>query len=142
MKFQKDNSAVALTQKMKDDAIAAKEAELAAEAERLEAVQGKIKWAEGEREKIIELGKQFEALMEPITSRMLQYGTIPDQLDRLWHDIDSGRIQADKTSANSWYSTIKSVKDSIPIQENWLSKGQELSIEMDNINNQLTANNV
>jgi len=41
------------------------------------------------------------------------YPDISDQLDKLWHDIDEGKLGADaKTGA--WYNTVKSVKDNHP----------------------------
>ena len=142
MKFQKDNSDVVLTQKMKDDAIASKDAELAAEAARIKNMEDKIKLATEKAAIVTEIESQINVLMEPVLERTVKYGTIPDQLDRLWHDIDTGRIQADKTSANSWYSTIKSIKDSVPIDKDWLAKGRLLRDQLENIGSPPTANNV
>jgi hypothetical protein len=44
------------------------------------------------------------------SERLHLYGRLHDQLDMLWHDIDNGKIQADTTSANTWYQHIKEVK--------------------------------
>ena len=41
------------------------------------------------------------------------YPDISDQLDKLWHDIDDGKLGADaKTGA--WYNAVKTVKTNIP----------------------------
>lgn len=50
-----------------------------------------------------------------INSRIAQYGSIGVQLDKLWHDIDDGRIVADTETANTWYQHVKQVKDAIPL---------------------------
>tara|TARA_B100000686_G_scaffold52536_1_gene56425 strand:+ start:184 stop:528 length:345 start_codon:yes stop_codon:yes gene_type:complete len=42
--------------------------------------------------------------------RIDAYEYIGDQLDKLWHDIDDGKL--DKTG--SWYLAIKAVKDANP----------------------------
>jgi len=42
--------------------------------------------------------------------RDISYDTIGDQLDKLWHDIDQGKL--DKTG--SFYTSIKAVKDKYP----------------------------
>ena len=39
-----------------------------------------------------------------------QYPAIADQLDMLWHDIDTGKL--DKTG--TFYAAIKKVKDAVP----------------------------
>ena len=43
-------------------------------------------------------------------TRDISYNTIGDQLDKLWHDIDEGKL--DKTG--SFYTSIKAVKDKYP----------------------------
>ena len=43
-------------------------------------------------------------------SRLESYGGWNDQLDKLWHDIDQGKL--DKTGC--WYKAIKQVKDDNP----------------------------
>ena len=48
-------------------------------------------------------------------SRKKAYPNLADQLDMLWHDMDSGKITVDKTSANTWYSTIKDIKETHPL---------------------------
>ena len=45
--------------------------------------------------------------------RLRQYPSIGDQLDMLWHAIDSGTLN--KTS--DFYTTIKAVKDTYPKSE-------------------------
>ena len=41
------------------------------------------------------------------------YPGIAEQLDLLWHDIDSGKL-GDTAKTSSFYTTIKNVKDSSP----------------------------
>ena len=50
-------------------------------------------------------------------TRRYLYRPLYEQLDMLWHDIDSGKIQADTTSANTWYQHIKSVKEFRPLPD-------------------------
>jgi|TARA_R100000458_G_C8187037_1_gene182042 hypothetical protein len=45
-----------------------------------------------------------------LDTRKIAYGNITDQLDKLWHDINDGKL--DKTG--SWYLAIKQVKDDNP----------------------------
>ena len=42
--------------------------------------------------------------------RKMEYGSIGDQLDKLYHDIDNGKL--DKTG--EWFKAIKKVKDDNP----------------------------
>lgn len=44
--------------------------------------------------------------------RRVNYPSIQDQLDMLWHMIDQGVIPGKETSI--WYATIKQVKESLP----------------------------
>lgn len=41
------------------------------------------------------------------------YAPIPDQLDQLWHDIDSGKL-GDAAKTGTWYLTVKKVKEDFP----------------------------
>ena len=41
------------------------------------------------------------------------YPSIVEQLDKLWHDIDGGKLGAD-AKTGSWYLAIKQVKDESP----------------------------
>lgn len=47
---------------------------------------------------------------EPRTDRALSYPNIEEQLDKLFHDIDDGKL--DKTGA--FYTALKAVKDANP----------------------------
>lgn len=47
---------------------------------------------------------------EPRTDRALSYPNIEEQLDKLFHDIDAGKL--DKTGA--FYNALKAVKDANP----------------------------
>ena len=49
--------------------------------------------------------------------RSFLYRPLNEQLDMLWHDINEGKIQADTTSANTWYQHIKTVKESRPLPD-------------------------
>lgn len=59
--------------------------------------------------------KEQEELNRPILARIEGYPPLPEQLDMLWHDIDSGKINADTTSANTWYQTVKNHKENTPM---------------------------
>ena len=52
-------------------------------------------------------GNTQEALVLVLEKRKTEYLTWQEQLDKLWHDIDDGKL--DKTG--SWYTHIKAVKD-------------------------------
>ena len=52
-------------------------------------------------------GNTQEALVLVLEKRKREYLTWQEQLDKLYHDIDDGKL--DKTG--SWYTHIKSVKD-------------------------------
>ena len=41
------------------------------------------------------------------------YASIGDQLDMLWHDIDSGKL-GDTAKTGTWYLAVKKVKDDFP----------------------------
>ena len=55
-------------------------------------------------------GNAAEKLPVVLSARQLGYSKIADQLDKLWHDIDDGKL--DKNG--SWYKAIKAVKDDNP----------------------------
>ena len=112
MKFQRENTKVALTQQMKDEVVAKKEAQ---EAHKKEIIQKNI-----EQKKIIaEAEKNFAANGASIMQREIAYGPIQYQLDLLWHDMDRGVISVDKTAANTWYAHIKAAKEAAPLANNW-----------------------
>ena len=50
------------------------------------------------------------AELEVIEARELAYGPISDQLDKMYHDITSGKL--DETG--EWYKAVKKVKDDNP----------------------------
>ena len=52
-------------------------------------------------------GNTAETLSGVLSKRKTEYLTWQEQLDKLWHDIDDGKL--DKTG--SWYTHIKAVKD-------------------------------
>ena len=52
-------------------------------------------------------GNTAEALSGVLSKRQTEYLTWQEQLDKLYHDIDDGKL--DKTG--SWYTHIKAVKD-------------------------------
>ena len=123
MKFQKDNSNVVITQAMKDAVEQRKQAQIEKAQERAEAAE-KTKELMEKRE---EIKLQMSEIMKPVYERMMAYGDMDTQFDKLWHDIDQGRIQADKTSANSWYMSIKDAKTAIPLANNaWRQQLDEL----------------
>ena len=122
MKFQKDNSRIALTDEM------IKEEEKKAE---IEHKQAKI---EREQKKKIEkelwkLQDKHQAVMDQLSARQYSYAPFDVQLDMLWHDMDRGAIKIDKRRANTWYQYIKSIKEQIPIPSDW--REQVLEIQKD-----------
>jgi hypothetical protein len=48
-------------------------------------------------------------------NRRTSYPDIAEQLDMLWHDMDAGKIKIDKRHSNTWFQTIKNVKESNPL---------------------------
>jgi len=52
-------------------------------------------------------GNTAETLISVLKKRKTEYLTWQEQLDKLYHDIDDGKL--DKTG--SWYTHIKAVKD-------------------------------
>ena len=52
-------------------------------------------------------GNTAETLLGVLSKRKKEYLSWQEQLDKLWHDINDGKL--DKTG--SWYTHIKSVKD-------------------------------
>jgi len=52
-------------------------------------------------------GNTQEALVLVLEKRKTEYLSWQEQLDKLWHDINDGKL--DKTG--SWYTHIKAVKD-------------------------------
>ena len=65
--------------------------------------------AEDVRKALIESGGESADYASLRTDSMVDgsYPSIPDQLDKLYHDIDDGKL--DKTG--SWYLAIKATKD-------------------------------
>ena len=57
----------------------------------------------------------------------------------LWHDMDRGVIPIDKTDANTWYSHIKTAKESTPLSNNWQfnynKSYHEMKVAISNTNN-------
>jgi hypothetical protein len=97
MKFQKNNATNAVT----------KEYYLKVEKEKAQ--------VHAQKRKAIKERENYVSNKLPMADRKLAYPSIEDQLDLLWHDVDAGKIQADTTSANTWYQTIKGVKENNPL---------------------------
>ena len=57
-----------------------------------------------------ELVTNWDSTEEPRTERKLEYPALEEQLDKLFHDIDQGKL--DKTG--SFYTALKAVKDAHP----------------------------
>ncbi len=64
------------------------------------------------REGIIASGGASAGYAQIRTDPMVadSYPNIPDQLDKLYHDIDNGKFGAD-AKTGTWYTAIKAVKD-------------------------------
>jgi len=46
-------------------------------------------------------------------TRIMQYDSIKEQLDKLWHDIDTGKLGSD-AKTGTWFTSVKKVKDDNP----------------------------
>ena len=57
-----------------------------------------------------ELDSNWDSTEEPRTDRKLEYPALEEQLDKLFHDIDEGKL--DKTG--SFYTALKAIKDAHP----------------------------
>lgn len=61
---------------------------------------------------VLSLAEQIKKEKAHILPRIKKYPKIDEQLDMLWHAMDSGEIP----KATEWYDRIKEVKESIPKQ--------------------------
>lgn len=64
------------------------------------------------KEEVLFLANQLQKEKEHYLPRVKAYPKIDEQLDMLWHSMDSGEIP----KAIEWYNKIKEVKESIPKQ--------------------------
>ena len=62
---------------------------------------------------VIRLQAVYDA-QEYARDRATEYPTIGDQLDMLWHAIDTGDWTAAKVKLTSFYTELKAVKDKYP----------------------------
>jgi len=133
MKFQRDNTNVALTQEMKDAVIKErKEKEKTAKDFMQKKRKQRISRDKAERE--------YAEQVIPIEMRKRAYPRIGDQLDMLFHDMESGYITVDKEQANTWYQTIKRVKEQTPLSETWREDLVIAHHELVNRNSELANN--
>ena len=80
--------------------------------------QEESEWHANEAAHAAKQAKEVAVAPKPyVAKRKLAYPQIGDQLDMLWHDIESGRIVADTESANTWFQHIQGIKDEIPLTE-------------------------
>ena len=82
------------------------------ELEWLDAVQTEPTQEEIDAE-IVRLQAVYDA-QEYARDRATEYPTIGDQLDMLWHAIDTGDWTAAKVKLTSFYTELKAVKDKYP----------------------------
>ena len=82
------------------------------ELEWLDAVQTEPTQEEIDAE-VIRLQAVYDA-QEYARDRATEYPTIGDQLDMLWHAIDTGDWTAAKVKLTSFYTELKAVKDKYP----------------------------
>ena len=82
------------------------------ELEWLDAVQTEPTQAEIDAE-VIRLQAEYDS-QEYARDRATEYPTIGDQLDMLWHAIDTGDWTAAKVKLTSFYTELKAVKDKYP----------------------------
>lgn len=64
------------------------------------------------KEEVLSLAEQIQKERAHYLPRIKKYPKIDEQLDMLWHAMDSGEIP----KATEWYDKIKEVKESIPRQ--------------------------
>ena len=122
MKFQKDNSQIALT----DEMIKEEEKRVEVEVKKAEVAREQKKKIEKE---LWKLQDKHQAVMDQLSARQYSYAPVDVQLDMLWHDMDRGAIKTDKRYANTWYQYVKSIKEQIPIPSDW--REQVLEIQKD-----------
>lgn len=97
MKFQKDNTDSAMTKEM----IAEQKRNAKDLKERQEQHQKEM--------------KEMREKQEKLQARLMAYGSMADQLDMLWHDMDEGRIKINKKDKNTWYHKVKNAKEKNPL---------------------------
>jgi len=132
MKFKRDNTKVALTQEMKDAAIQEQQ-EKQENAKRI----ARRKRKDVEKRRIAE--RKYEQAVQPAIARKRSYPPIEDQLDKLWHDMDSGYIKVNKRNANTWYHGIKKIKEHTPLANSWKSDLEDAYKEIVRLNKELAA---
>jgi phosphoenolpyruvate carboxylase len=121
MKYQRDNSKVTVTQEMRDQEQKEKE-------EKAKKEQEFYKKRAKEVKDRMEVERQYHEAVQPAYDRENSYPPLSEQLDMLWHDMDTGIIKVDKRKANTWYKTIKKAKESTPLNKTWqedIMKAQE-----------------
>ena len=126
MKFQKDNSRIALT----DEII--KEENEKAEKVRVEAKTQREHKKKIEKE-VWKLRDKYQAVMDNLAARQYSYAPVDVQLDMLWYDMDRGAIKVDKRYANTWYDHVKSVKEKFPIPTDWREQMIEIQKDLDTL---------
>lgn len=142
MKIQRDNSNVALTQEMKDE-VFKKEQEKIKEAERqLEAKIKKDKLLAELREEEYVARKEFESVVMPVGKRQAAYPPILEQLDMLWHDMDTGAIKVDKRKKDTWYAKIKEIKEATPLDKTWREDTENAQKKMAQVHKQVANTNL
>jgi len=62
------------------------------------------------KEEVLAIAEQIRKETSHYLPRIKAYPKIDEQLDMLWHAMDSGEIP----KATEWYNKIKEVKESIP----------------------------
>ena len=82
------------------------------ELEWLDAVQTEPTQSEIDAE-VIRLQAEYDS-QEYARNRKAEYPEIKDQLDMLWHAIDTGDWTAAKVKLTSFYTELKAVKDKYP----------------------------
>lgn len=76
-------------------------------------IQNGIMSSDGDMSDYVANGNNWNLKLEFIKNRAESYPNIGEQLDMLWHAIDTGTL--DKTS--DFYTSLKAVKDTYPKPE-------------------------
>tara|TARA_Y100000817_G_C16503008_1_gene387688 strand:- start:71 stop:478 length:408 start_codon:yes stop_codon:yes gene_type:complete len=122
MKFQKDNTKIALTKEIKEEVIE-KEKETIKIRKKIEQHEKAI------NEELAKIQDRYQDAVDKLAARQYAYAPVDVQLDMLWHDMDQGYIKVDKKRANTWYQHVKSVKDAYSLSSEW--RQEILDIERD-----------
>ena len=127
MKFERDNSRVALTQEVKDK-ITEEERQIKEEQ------QLHLETHERVKAEFDDLQAKYKKVTDELAARQISYAPIDYQLDLLWHDMERGAVPVDKEAENTWYQHIKTVKETNSLSPRWRQEIQEIHEKLMSLN--------